>query len=86
VIFTDFNGSQDTIPDPAWGAVGYIFFHAVGRPLFYCDADCENGSLRVAGERREGLGEKGMAVARALADEALEKIDWLLADEMVSTL
>ena len=42
--------------------------------------------LSLAGERREELGEKGMNVARAIADEALEKIDWLIADEMVSTL
>jgi len=42
--------------------------------------------LSLAGEHREELGEKGMAVARAIADEALEKIDWLIADEMVSTL
>ena len=42
--------------------------------------------LSLAGEAREELGEKGMAVARAIADEAIEKIDWLLADEAVSTL
>jgi uncharacterized metal-binding protein len=42
--------------------------------------------LSLSGERREELGEKGMTVARAIADEALGKIDWLLADEMVSTL
>ena len=42
--------------------------------------------LSLAGEHREELGEKGMAVARAIADEALDKIDWLIADEMVSTL
>lgn len=44
------------------------------------------GKLSLAGEHREELGEKGMRVARAVADEALEKIDWLLADEMVSRL
>jgi hypothetical protein len=27
-----------------------------------------------------------MAVARAIADEVIEKVDWLIADEMVSTL
>ena len=42
--------------------------------------------LSLVGERREELGEKGRAVARAIADEAIEKIDWLIADEMVSTL
>jgi uncharacterized metal-binding protein len=42
--------------------------------------------LSLAGEQREELGEKGMAVARAIADEAIAKIDWILADEIVSTL
>jgi uncharacterized metal-binding protein len=44
------------------------------------------GKLSLAGEAREELGEKGMAVARAIADEAIAKIDWILADEIVSTL
>ena len=42
--------------------------------------------LSLAGEKREELGDKGMAVARAIADEALQRIDWLVADEAVSTL
>lgn len=42
--------------------------------------------LSLSGERREELGDKGMAVARAIADEAIERIDWLLAEEAVSTL
>ncbi len=42
--------------------------------------------LSLAGEKREELGEKGMAVARAIADEAIAQIDWILADEIVSTL
>lgn len=42
--------------------------------------------LSLAGEKREELGERGMAVARAIADEAIQQIDWLIADEMVSTL
>lgn len=42
--------------------------------------------LSLAGEDRKALGEKGMAVARKLADEALEKIDLLIAEETVSTL
>ena len=42
--------------------------------------------LSLMGEQREELGEKGMALARAVADEALSKIDWLIADEMASTL
>ena len=42
--------------------------------------------LSLAGEKREELGEKGMAVARAIADETIQQIDWILADEIVSTL
>jgi uncharacterized metal-binding protein len=42
--------------------------------------------LSLAGENRKGLDEKGLAVARAVADEALEKIDLILAEDMVSTL
>lgn len=42
--------------------------------------------LSLAGEKREELNGRGMAVARAVADQALERIDWLLADEAVSTL
>ena len=42
--------------------------------------------LSLAGENRKGLDEKGMAVARAVADEALEKIDLIVAEDMVNTL
>ena len=42
--------------------------------------------LSLAGEKREELGEKGMACARAIAEEALAQIDAVLADEIVSTL
>ena len=42
--------------------------------------------LSLAGENREELGEKGMALARAIADEALAQIDFIIADEIVSTL
>lgn len=42
--------------------------------------------LSLAGENRKALGEKGMALARKIADEALEKIDLILAEDMVSTL
>ena len=42
--------------------------------------------LSLAGENRQALGEKGHAVARKLADEALEKIDLIIAEDMVSTL
>lgn len=42
--------------------------------------------LSLSGENRKGLDEKGMAVARAVADEALEKIDLIVAEDIVSTL
>lgn len=42
--------------------------------------------LSLAGENRKGLGEKGMALARKIADEALEKIDLMIAEDIVSTL
>lgn len=42
--------------------------------------------LSIAGEQRTGLGEKGMALARAVADDAIEKIDLALAEEQMSTL
>lgn len=42
--------------------------------------------LSLAGEKREELGAKGMACARAIADEAIARIDTILADEIVSTL
>ena len=42
--------------------------------------------LSLAGENRKALGEKGYAVARKIADEAIEKIDLLVAEDMVSTL
>ena len=42
--------------------------------------------LSLAGENRKALGEKGMALARKIADETLEKIDLILAEDMMSTL
>jgi uncharacterized metal-binding protein len=42
--------------------------------------------LSLAGENRKALGEKGMALARKIADEALEKIDLMIAEDIVSTL
>jgi len=42
--------------------------------------------LSLAGENRKALGEKGMALARKIADEALEKIDLIIAEDVVSTL
>ncbi|MHB8997364.1 MAG: putative zinc-binding protein [Armatimonadota bacterium] len=42
--------------------------------------------MSLAGENRKGLSEKGMALARKLADETLKKIDLIIAEEMMSTL
>ena len=42
--------------------------------------------MSLAGENRKALGEKGMALARKIADETLEKIDLILAEDMMSTL
>ncbi len=40
----------------------------------------------IAGENRVALGEKGMALARRVADEAIDEIDLALAEEAMSTL
>jgi len=42
--------------------------------------------LSIAGEKRTELSEKGMALARAVADEAIAKIDLIVAEEAMSTL
>lgn len=42
--------------------------------------------LSLVGENRKALGEKGYAAARKIADEALEKIDLMVAEDVVSTL
>ncbi len=42
--------------------------------------------LSIAGDKRTGLGEKGMALARKVADEAIDRIDLALAEEAMSTL
>jgi len=42
--------------------------------------------LSIAGEKRTELSEKGMALARAVADEAIARIDLIVAEEAMSTL
>lgn len=42
--------------------------------------------LSIAGEKRTGLGDRGMALARAVADEAIAKIDLIVAEEALSSL
>lgn len=42
--------------------------------------------LPIAGEKRRGLTEKGRRLADALAERAVEEIDRIIADEMLSAL
>ena len=42
--------------------------------------------LSIAGDKRTELSEKGLALARAIADEAIAKIDLMVAEEAMSTL
>ena len=42
--------------------------------------------LSIAGDKRTELSEKGLALARAIADEAIAKIDLIVAEEAMSTL
>jgi len=42
--------------------------------------------ISLAGEKRRGLGEKGMNLVEAVAERAVEEIDRIIADEMLSTL
>ena len=42
--------------------------------------------ISLAGEKRRGLGDKGLKLVEALAERAVEEIDRIIADEMLSTL
>ncbi len=42
--------------------------------------------LILAGEKRRGLGRRGMELADAVAQKAAEEVDRIIADEMLSTL
>ena len=42
--------------------------------------------ISLAGEKRRGLGEKGLNLVEAVAERAVEEIDRIIADEMLSTL
>jgi uncharacterized metal-binding protein len=42
--------------------------------------------LSIAGDKRTELTEKGLALARAVADEAIARIDLIVAEEAMSTL
>jgi len=49
------------------------------------DVMAEN-KINVAGEKRRNLTEKGEKLVEALANKAVEEIDRIIADEMLSTL
>jgi len=53
--------------------------------IYVADVMAEN-KVNVAGEKRRGLTAKGMKLVDALANKAVEEIDRLIADEMMSTL
>jgi len=42
--------------------------------------------LSLSGEKRRGLGKRGMELAQAIADKAAEEVDRIIAEEMLSTL
>ena len=53
--------------------------------VYVADVAAEN-RISVAGDKRRGLTEKGMKLVDALAEKAVEEIDRIIADEMLSTL
>ncbi len=53
--------------------------------IYVADVMAEN-KINVAGEKRRGLTAKGDRLVEALAQKAVEEIDRLIADEMMSTL
>jgi uncharacterized metal-binding protein len=53
--------------------------------LYAADVMAES-KLNVAGDNRRGLTDKGMKLVDALANKAVEEIDRIIADEMLSTL
>ncbi len=42
--------------------------------------------ISLSGEKRRGLGKRGLELAQAIADKAAEEVDRIIADEMLSTL
>jgi hypothetical protein len=53
--------------------------------VYVADVAAEN-RISIAGDKRRGLTEKGMKLVDALAEKAVEEIDRIIADEMLSTL
>jgi uncharacterized metal-binding protein len=53
--------------------------------LYVADVMAEN-RINVAGEKRRGLKDKGEKLVDALAKKAVEEVDRIVADEMLSTL
>jgi len=53
--------------------------------IYVADVAAAN-RISIAGEKRRGLAEKGRKLADAVAEKAVEEIDRIIADEMLSTL
>lgn len=53
--------------------------------IYVADVAAE-GKINIAGEKRRGLTGKGEKLVAALAEKAVEEIDRIVADEMMSTL
>ncbi len=53
--------------------------------IYVADVMAEN-KINVAGEKRRGLTEKGQRLVEAVARKAVEEIDRVIADQMLSTL
>lgn len=53
--------------------------------IYVADVMAAN-KINVAGEKRRGLTAKGEKLVEALAEKAVEEVDRLIADEMMSTL
>ena len=53
--------------------------------IYVADIAAEN-RISIAGEKRRGLTAKGQKLVDALAQKAVEEIDRIIADEMLSTL
>jgi uncharacterized metal-binding protein len=61
----------------------------LGKPpaahIYVADVAAAN-RISIAGEKRRGLTDKGKQLVEALAQKAVEEIDRIVADEMLSTL
>jgi uncharacterized metal-binding protein len=53
--------------------------------IYMADVAAEN-RISIAGDKRRGLTEKGEKLVEAVTEKAVEEIDRIIADEMLSTL